>query len=64
VFENSVLRRIFGPMREEVTGEWKKLHSDDLNDLYCSPNIRVMKSKIVRWAKHAAHVGEKGLYKF
>jgi hypothetical protein len=64
VFENSVLRRILGPMREEVTGEWKKLQSDDLIDLYCSPNIRVMKSKIVRWTKHAARVGEKDLYKF
>jgi hypothetical protein len=64
VFENSVLRRIFGPMRDEVTGEWRKLHREDLNDLYSSPNIRVMKSKRIRWAEHAARMGEKrGLYK-
>jgi len=45
VFENRVLRRIFGPKRDEVTGEWKKLHNDELNDLYSSPNIvRVIKS--------------------
>jgi hypothetical protein len=46
VFENRVLRRIFGPKRDEVTGEWRKLHNEELNDLYCSPNIiRVIKSK-------------------
>jgi hypothetical protein len=46
VFENRVLRRIFGPKREEVRGEWRKLHNDLLNDLYCSPNIvRVIKSR-------------------
>ena len=45
VFENRVLRRIFGPKRDEVTGEWRKLHNEELNDVYCSPNIvRVMKS--------------------
>ena len=44
VFENRVLRRIFGPKRDEVTGEWRKLHNEELNDLYCSPNIvRVVK---------------------
>ena len=46
VFENRVLRRIFGPKREGVTGEWRKLHNEELNDLYCSPNIvRVIKSR-------------------
>ena len=47
MFENMVLRRIFGPKRDEVTGEWRKLHNEELNDLYCSPNIvRVIKSRI------------------
>jgi hypothetical protein len=49
VFENRVLRRIFGPKREEVTGEWRKLHNEELNDLYCSPNIvRVINSRGLR----------------
>jgi hypothetical protein len=49
VFENRVLRRIFGPKRDEVTGEWRKLHNEKLNDLYCSPNIvRVIKSRRMR----------------
>jgi hypothetical protein len=44
IFENKVLRKIFGPKRDEVTGEWRKLHNEELNDLYCSPNIiRVIK---------------------
>jgi hypothetical protein len=51
--ENRVLRRIFGPKRDEVTGEWRKLHSEELNDLYCSPNIvRVIKLRRRRWAEH------------
>jgi hypothetical protein len=51
VFENRVLRRIFGPKRDEATGEWKILHSEELNDLYSSPNIiRVIKSIRMRWA--------------
>jgi len=60
VFGNRVLRRIFGPKRDEVTGEWRKLHNDELNDLYCSPNIvRVIKSRRMRWAGHVAWMGEK-----
>jgi hypothetical protein len=59
VFENRVLRRIFGPKRNEVTGEWKKLHNKELHDLYSSPSIiRVIKSRRMRWAGHVAH-GEK-----
>jgi len=53
VFENRVLRRIFGPKRDEVTGEWRKLHNEELNDLYTSPNIiRVIISRRMRWVKH------------
>jgi len=59
VFENMVLRRIFGPWRDEVTGERRRLHSEELNDLYCSPNIvRVIKSRRMRWAGHVARMGE------
>jgi hypothetical protein len=59
VFENRVLRRIFGPKRGEVTEEWIKLH-EELNDLYCSANIvRVKKSKRITWAGHVARMGEK-----
>jgi hypothetical protein len=51
VFENMVLRKIFGPKRNEVTGEWRRLHKEELNDLYSSPNIiRVIKSRRIRWA--------------
>jgi len=65
VFENMVLRRIFGPRRDEVTGEWRKLHNEELNDLYSSPNIvRVIKSRRMRWAGHVARMGEKrGAYR-
>jgi len=56
VFENMVLRRIFGPRRDEVTGEWRSLHNKELNYLYSSPNtVRVIKSRRMRWA---GHVGE------
>ena len=59
VFENMVLRRIFGPRKDEVTGEWRRLHNEELNDLYSSPNIlRVIKSRRMRWAGHVARIGE------
>ena len=59
VFENRVLRRIFGPRRDEVTGEWRKLHNEELNDLYSSHNIvRVIKSRRMRWAGHVARMEE------
>ena len=59
VFENSVLRRIFGPKRDKVTGEWRKLHNEELKGLYSSFNIvRVIKSRRMRWAGHVARMGE------
>jgi len=65
VFENMVLRRIFGPRRDEVTGEWRRLHNEELNDLYSSPNIVwVIKSRRMRWAGHVAlKCGEWGVYR-
>ena len=65
VFENKVLRRIPGPWRDDVTGEWKRLHNEELNDLYLSPNIvRLIKSRRMRRAGHVACMGEKmGVYR-
>jgi len=65
VLENMVLRRIFGPRRDEVTGEWRRLHNEELNDLFSTPNIlRVIKSRIMRWAGHVACMGEeRGVYR-
>jgi len=58
VFENWVLRRIFGPKRDEVTGEWRKLCIEELNDLYCSPNfVHVINSRRMRWAGHVTRMG-------
>jgi hypothetical protein len=60
VFENRVLRRMFGPKRDEVIGGWRKLHSEELHNLYCSPSIiRIIKSRRMRWAGYVARMGEK-----
>jgi hypothetical protein len=60
VFENRVLRRIFGPKKDAVTGEWRKMHNEELHNLYCSPNIiRMIKSRRMGWARHVARMGEK-----
>jgi hypothetical protein len=60
MFENRVLRRIFGPRRDEVTGGWRELHNEDLCDLYSSPSlIRIIKSRRMKWAGHVARIGEK-----
>ena len=60
MFENRVLRRIYGPKRDEITVEWRKLRKD-INDLYCSPNIvRVKKSRRMRWAGHITRLGDSG----
>jgi hypothetical protein len=58
VFENKVLRRIFRPKRDEVTGEWRKLHNKELHNLYSSPDIRQVKSRRMRWAGHVVRMGE------
>jgi len=65
VFENRVLRRIFGPKRDEVTREWRKLHNEELNDLYSSSSIiRMIKSRRMRWAGHVARMREgRGVYR-
>jgi hypothetical protein len=60
LFENRVLRRILGPKRDEVMGEWRKLHKKELRDLYSSPSIiRIIKSRRMRWTGHVARMGEK-----
>jgi hypothetical protein len=60
VFENRVLREMFGPKRDEVTGEWRKLHNEELTDLYSLPNIiQVIKLRRMRWVGHVAHIGER-----
>jgi hypothetical protein len=60
VFENRVLRRIFGPKRDEVMAEWRKQHNEELHDLYSSPSIiRIIKSRRMRWEDHVARMGEK-----
>jgi hypothetical protein len=59
MFENRLLRSVFGPRRDEVTGEWRKLHNEELNDLYSlSIIVQVVKSRIMRWAGHVACMGE------
>jgi hypothetical protein len=60
VLENKVLRRIFGPKRDEVTGGWRKLHNEEFRDLYSSPSkIRIFKSRRMRWVGHVARMGER-----
>ena len=63
LFENGVLRRLFGRKRDEVTGEWRKLHNEKLNDLYSTPNIiRVIKPRRMRWVGHVARAGQKEVH--
>jgi hypothetical protein len=63
VLENRILRRIFGPNRDEVTGGWRKLHNEELHNLYCSPNIiRMIKSSRMRWAGHVTQIGRRGTH--
>jgi hypothetical protein len=63
VFENRVLRRIFGPKRDEATGDWRRLHNEERNDLYSSPSIiRVIKSRRLRWAGHVARMGRREVH--
>jgi hypothetical protein len=64
VFENRVLRRIFGPKRDEVTGEWRKLHNEELHDLYPSSSIiRTIKARRMRWAGHVARMEKRNAYR-
>jgi hypothetical protein len=63
VFENRVLKRIFGPKRDEVTGGWRKLHNGELHSLYSSPSIiRMIKSRRMKWAEHVARMGRRGMH--
>jgi hypothetical protein len=63
VFENRVLRRVFGPKRDEVTGDWRKLHNEELHNLCSSPNIiRMIKVRSMRWAGHIARMGRRGMH--
>ena len=64
-FKNIVLRRVFGPKRDEVTGEWRKLHNEELSVLYSLPNIVwVVKSRRMRWVGHVVHIGQgRGVYR-
>jgi hypothetical protein len=63
VFENRMLRRIFGPTRGEVTGDWKKLHNEELHNLYSLPNIIIIiKSMRIKWAGHIAGMGRRGMH--
>jgi hypothetical protein len=63
VLENRVLRRIFGPERDEVTGDWRKLHKKELHNLYSSPNIiRIIRLRRVRWAGHVARMGRRRIH--
>jgi hypothetical protein len=63
VFDNRVVRRIFGSKRDEVTLKWKKLHNEELSDLYCSPNIvQVIKSRKMRWAENVLRMGRREAY--
>ena len=65
MFENRVLRGTFGPKRDEVTGEWIKLHNEKLNDLYSPPNsVRVIKSRRIRWAGLVTHMGDSCVHGF
>jgi hypothetical protein len=57
VFENRLLRRIFGPKRDEVMEGWRELHNEELHDLYSSPSIRIMKARRMRWVGHVARMG-------
>jgi hypothetical protein len=63
LFENRVLRRIFGPKRDKVMGDWRKLHNEELHNLYSSANIiRMIKSRMMRWAGHVARMGRRGMH--